>query len=154
MDKAIYKNISVDIVHVYEIGDVKHATVRAVEGKPFMNLDKWPTKTSYATTTIDQLSDIIPDPQREPTVPNLLSLALEYRGKQQWSAGEVVNLWGNRKCKAFLKEENCIVNLCLIGISRSVTVFILDLHTGQWKESRTLYAEYQHWVDQIKAGAR
>jgi hypothetical protein len=154
MDKATYKNIPVDILHVYDVGDVKHATVRAVEGKPFLAWGKFPTRTRYATTTMDELSDIIQDPHAEPAVPNLLSLALEYRSKQQWSAGEVVCLWGGRECEAFLKEENCIVNLCLTGLSRSVTVFFLDLRTGEWKESRTLGADYQYWVDSIKAGAK
>jgi hypothetical protein len=154
MDKATYKNISVEIIHVYDVGDVKHATVRAIEGKPFLAWGKFPTRTSYATTTMNELSDIIPDPKPEPVVPNLLSLALEYRDKQQWSAGEVVDLWGDQKCSAFLKEANCIVNLYLTGLSRSVTVFFLDLNNGEWKESRTLGADYQYWVDSIKAGAK
>ena len=109
MDKAVYKNIPVDILHIYEAGGVKRATVRAVEGKPFTKWGKWLTKTSYATTTLDQLSGFTPDPQPEPAIPNLLSLALEYRDKQQWSAGEAVWLW--RSNRPVLMQASCRISL-------------------------------------------
>jgi hypothetical protein len=154
MDQAIYKDVPVDILIVYNVGDVKHATVRAIEGKPFLAWGKFPTKTSYATTTLDELRDIIPDPEPEPAAPNLLSLVLEHRYKQQWHAGEAVWLWGDRQCGAFLKEVNCAVNLYLVGVSHGVTIFILDLHTRRWDVSRTSGADYHQWVDFIKAHAR
>jgi hypothetical protein len=154
MDKAIYKETSVDILHVYEAGDVTYTTVRAIEGKPFLAWGKFSTKTKYATTTLAELTDIMPNSEPEPLAPNLLSLALEHRQKQQWSAGEAVWLWGDRTRGAYMKEANCIVNLYLVGVSNGVTVFILDLRTGRWDVARTLGADYHQWVDRIKDRAK
>jgi len=154
MIKATYQNIPVEVLDIYEAGDEKHAVVRSLEGRLFVEWGKWPTKTEYVTARLDELSDITPTPDEEPRQENLLSLALSYRDKQQWSAGETVWLWKNGNHGAYLKEgPEGIVRLWLTGYSRSVTVFLLSHKTWQWEVSRNVGASYYRWVTKIKEAA-
>ena len=95
MIKAIYRNTHVEVLDVYQTRKVKYAAIRALEGKPFVGGNKWPVRTEYTTAHADDLSDVSQVDQHEPEESNLLSLALEYRDKQQWTAGESVWLWRN-----------------------------------------------------------
>ena len=154
MIKTTYQNILVEVLDIYEAGDVKYAVVCALEGKLFVEWGKWPIKTEYATAKLEELSDITPIPETEPRQSNLLSLALTYRDKQQWSAGESVWLWKNGDRGAFLKEgREGIVKLCITDYSKSIIVFLLSHKSWRWEVSRNVGANYHQWVNQVKEAA-
>ena len=154
MIKATYRNIQVEILNVYEGQNEMLSSVRAIEGKPFTKPGKWIRKSEYATVKVGELSNITPDQDPQPLGPNLLSLALAYREKQRWYAGESVWLWKNGKTGAFLKETEGFINLCLTGYSKSVTVFWLNPYSRQWEVSHDLGTNYYQWVNGINEGAK
>jgi hypothetical protein len=154
MDQAIYRNIQVEILDTYKAGNTKYVAVRAVEGKPFVGGNKWPTRTEYTTAEFDELYGITLNPQTEPAQPTLLSLALAYQDKSQWHSGESVWIWGDKHRGAFLKAEQGFVNLCLVGYRKSVTIFWLNPKTWKWEITRNAGINYHQWVSGIMECAK
>lgn len=151
------KQFEVEVQDVYTVGGVKLASVKAVEGKPFVGGDKWPIRTEYGTVRADLLTPAQPkqEPQPEPAkaaADNLLARALA-ASKPTWYAGESVWVWraaGPGKRGAFLKEEQGFINLCLAGKQASCTIFWLDPITWRWEVSKTVEKEYREWVQKVQ----
>lgn len=65
------QNVKVEILDVFEAGGAKLASVKAIEGRPFVGGDKWPVFTPFATVKAAELG-----PVEEPQPVDLLTLAL------------------------------------------------------------------------------
>lgn len=78
---------------------------------------------------------------------NLLTMALECE-RSQWHASETVWLVPKR---VFLKNEDCLVRLCLVGFNRACTIFWLDPYEGRWKIARDAETHYARWSKEAQA---
>ena len=155
MIKATYRNLAVEVLDTYEADEVVYAVVRALRGQLFVEWGRWPVKTEYATVLHDELREVTASAEAEPKPQNLLALALAHQGKQQWSSGESVWLWGGPEHGAYLKVgPEGIVRLWLTGFNNGLNVFLLNHKSWQWEVSRNLGANYYRWVEQIREAAR
>lgn len=59
---AQYQNHVVEISDVYEVGGVMLASIKAIDGKPFVGGDRWPIRTEYATVSAADLTPAEPSP--------------------------------------------------------------------------------------------
>lgn len=140
---AQFKNQPVEILDVYDMPNGKVASLRALQGKPFVAGDKWPVWSEWTTAPVAELTDIHPQPETKPNNPTLLDLALA-QAKPQWYSGESVWVWRNGKRGAFLKAYTGEVCLHLTGYRPSLTVFVL---TAQgWQAAHNLDRAYQTWA--------
>jgi hypothetical protein len=136
------QNVKVEILDVFE--DL--ASVKAIEGSPFIGGDKWPVSTPYATVKVAELQ---PEQAPKPEPANLLTMALS-KAKRQWSAGEAVWIFKTDKYSgAFLKECYGFVCLHIAGYGKSTPIFFLD---GQnWIPARDVEKKYQAWAREFEA---
>jgi hypothetical protein len=137
------RNILSEVIDTYEQGGVTLAVIKACEGKPFADGAKQTIQTAYLTVKVCEL---------QPVQSSLLTLAMEFSNKQQWSAGESVWLWRSPNKGAFLKEQHGIIHLCLLGIQASCPVFRLDRQG--WRPVINLANRYQSWKEKIRQGAQ
>jgi hypothetical protein len=78
--------------------------------------------------------------------PNLLDLALAQR-REQWPISETVWLIPGR---VFLKNEDCIIVLNLVGYARGLPIFALDLLSGRWRTVVNLTDNYTAWASRAR----
>ena len=151
---AFYGKEEVEVLDVYEVGGVKLASVKALQGKPFVGGDKWPVASEWGTVKACELSKSQGEElgPAHPGKPNLLTLALEHQGKRQWYSGESVWLWRPSKQKgAYLKESGGFVSLSLVGKRAYCVIYWLDPITWTWEVSKSVGSEYQNWVKKVQA---
>jgi hypothetical protein len=145
---AYYKDVEVEVLDKYtDKKGVEWASIRALDGEPFVSRTKWFTWTAYAVVERDDLMDVQENPDSEPKRPNLLRLSYKHADKKQWASSETVWVWGNRKCGAFLKNEGGFVRLCLVGIPESTTIFWLNTDNWQWDVWSLVNTNYRQWVE-------
>ncbi len=132
-------SIEVEVLDTYEAGGVKYAAVKALEGKPFVGGDKWPVRTEF--TVVEAAKLINPNGKK----PNLLEMALG-QAREQWPEATTVWLWGGSKLGVFLKASEGFVTLNITRYEPSLTIWWLDLMTGEWKVARNLEAKYKAWA--------
>ncbi|MFC2026260.1 hypothetical protein ACFLUC_03595, partial [Chloroflexota bacterium] len=112
---AYYKNVEVEVLDEYkDRKGVEWASIRALDGEPFVSRTKWFNWTAYTVVKRDELSDVQENPDPDSEHPNLLSLALQHSKKKQWATSETVWIWGDKKRSVFLKNEGGFVRLCLV----------------------------------------
>lgn len=149
--RYISKNVSVEILDVFDSPEGKLASVRALDGKPFVGGDKWRVATCFATVPAADLS-----PETQPEQPakvgctakpeaNLLTLALA-AARSQWPNSETVWLVGGPRKGAYLVNVGGWVNLYVVGFGKPLPIFCLDPAAGEWKESRQLRKNYPVWA--------
>ncbi|MFC2026089.1 hypothetical protein ACFLUC_02720, partial [Chloroflexota bacterium] len=81
---ARYKDIDVGVLDEYkDRKGVEWASIRALEGEPFVSRTKWFTWTAYAVVKRDELTDVQENPNQEGERSNLLCLALQHADKNQ-----------------------------------------------------------------------
>ena len=136
-----FQNIPVELIdRPYEMGGNKWVAIKAMKGEPFADGAKTTTRTAYLTVNVKDLQPI-------GGKPNLLTMALSQERKQ-WPTSELVWLWGNRgKSGAYLKNDDCVITLNLIGYRKSLPVFVLDLNTNKWVKARDLETKYRAWAN-------
>lgn len=144
---ARFKDQQVEILDVYDYPEGKVASLRAVDGKPFIGGDKWPVRTEYTTAPIGELSNITSQDDK-PHNPTLLDQALS-AARNHWPNGETVWVWHNGKSSAFLKAYTGEVRLHVTGYTPSLRVFILDPTNG-WHVARNVRADYQAWATKAR----
>lgn len=145
------ESLPVEVTNVYysETRRCKVASVHALKGEPFPQATHGGWAYSASTTVrVECLSNVHQDPP-EPATPTLLDLAIAAE-RAQWPAGEVVYLWGDKKCGAFLKEQGGTVNLCLIGYGPSCSIFWLDWTLPGWQVYENVTDRYQKWVQKYQ----
>ena len=147
---ARYTNIEVEVLGTFTTGDGRRiATVRALRGKPFTDFTHGgPADSDSANVPVELLRDVRQDPQPdpEPSKPNLLDLALA-QARPQWHSGESVWLFRSGNTGAFLKNDgNGFVNLNVTGCREYLNVFHLDPDTWSWRPCRDLEKNYKSWA--------
>lgn len=148
---AYYLDVEVEVLDEYtDRKGVEWASVRALEGEPFVSRTKWFSWTAFAIVKRNELTDIQENPDSEPVCPNLLILALQQSDKKQWATSETIWIWGNKKQGAFLKNEGGFVRLCLVGISESTTIFWLNPNSWHWEIWTLVNTDYQKWIDKMR----
>ena len=147
---AQFQNQNVEILDTYQAGGVTMASVKAIEGTPFVGGNDRPTRTAYTTCKADELAGVHSDqPQAEQTQQtNLLALALA-QAKPQWHSGESIWIWRGARCGAFLKNMGDFIRLYLTDRDPGLVVFYLTL-TG-WQPAANLESNYQAWTLKVKA---
>ena len=151
MAKATYREIPVEILTKFNIGNEKFVVIKAIEGKPFQSKESLMARSKYASVNLDELIDIEPDSNPESDDLNLLDMALAHTDKQQWYSGESVWLWRNGNRGAFLKEMGgFFVTLNLIGFREHLIVFRLNPKTWIWEVSQNVFVKYYQWKDQYE----
>lgn len=154
---ARFQNHPVEVIDVFPgSSGIKLATVRALQGKPFMSWTHggW-CESDTANLPAELLKDVSPPPQpdNQPDntlqARNLLDLALAQE-RPQWQNGESVWIWHDSKSRnggksgAFLKAYSGEVCLHLTGFTPALRVFWLDVHG--WQVCRNVRADYQSWA--------
>lgn len=145
---AVYQNQKVEVLDTYQAGGVNMASVKAIEGTPFVGGDKWAVKTEWATCPAADLADVRSD-HPQPARSTLLTQALAYQDKRQWSACESVWLWGvPGRRGAYLKEQEGFVHLCLVGKRQSCPIYYLN--QNGWQTCATVQTNYRHWAEAVR----
>lgn len=144
---AQYASKTVEVLDAWtDPAGVKQASVKALDGKPFVGGDKWPVRSEWGTVKAADLQDVHQDPQAAPAAPNLLAMALA-AARQQWPSGETVWVYGR---KAFLKEQQGFVELCIVGKQASCKIFWLNPDTWSWEPVHNLNTRYSQWVEKVR----
>lgn len=147
---AEYANVTVEILDGWQNPDgVSFASVKAVEGQPFVGGLCEPVRSAYRVVKAAELQNVHSDPQPAPAAPNLLAMALEYADKSQWSSGETVWIY---KRQVFLKEQQGFVHLCVVGKQASCKVFWLNADGWHWEPVHSVNTRYSQWVEKVAGG--
>jgi hypothetical protein len=143
-----YFDEPVEILDTWETGGVKMASVKALEGRPFVGGDKFPTWTAYKTVKAAELSDIRQNTRPTPTGKNLLDLALK-QAREQWHNGETVWLWKGKKSGAYLKNDGQgMVKLYLTDRQPGCVIFYLD--RNGWELNNKVHTDYRRWLEAVQ----
>ena len=125
------KNVSIEILDVFDSPECKLAEVKACEGSPFAGGDKWPMATCFATV---KASDLAPTPsgalsEREPA--NLLSLVLA-AARGQWPNSDTVWPSGRRQPATETERKDMLIPASELDTDNRVKC----LHPG-WPATQT-----------------
>ena len=75
MCRAIYREIPVKVLAIYESRGDEYAAIRAIEGKPFYEKRIFPVPTEFETVLVIDLSDFSEESKPVTEQSNLLSMA-------------------------------------------------------------------------------
>ena len=142
---AHYKDEAVEILDRWTSGGQEFATVRAINGSPFVGGDKWPIRTPFANVKVEELEA---DPQADTEQrPNLLTMALRYQDRRQWYSGEAIHLMTDKQGRplAWLKNLDGEVWLQVKTCRKSCLVYFLDPEDG-WQVNPYLTMDYKSWA--------